>query len=287
MPRRETSELPTDPWQELLHQGDLLEESDAATPAIVDALSRGTDDDANWLYLLAAMAVGRPETRAGRIRDEIATGADTWRRLLRADDAETRAGAVAVLVVSGAATADDGRELARLGRDDDATVVRAHAALGLGVTAGYERDLEDLLDDRDSIVAHAAALALARLGRRDERIAVTLGRALIAGAESPTERPPWDELYADWPDELVGLGEAARPVLPMLLDALETTEDPLLPVLADAALAIAADDDDRREVARRLVSRSAELWKRAHLRSTPADHGLPERRDALRAWLDR
>jgi hypothetical protein len=74
MVESETFELPEDPWDELLHQGDVFEESVHATPAIVAALERGTDDDTTWLHVLAAMCVGRPERRAERIRTEAKRG---------------------------------------------------------------------------------------------------------------------------------------------------------------------------------------------------------------------
>jgi hypothetical protein len=282
----ETSELPEDPWDELIHQGDVFPESVRAVPAILDALEAGTDDDASWLYLLAAMCVGRPKRRAAEIREAARAGAATYRQLLADAGADVRDGAIGVLVAAKAVKAEDRRRFVTMARDDPDTRVRGSAALALGIGEGSESELERLLDDPD--VRHPAALALAQREHVDDLVVRILAEELIATADrpSPTELPPWDALYPDWTRELSSLGDAARPAIPLLLDALPHAPPWLGVNLVEAALDIAGRDEAlRREIAASLVD-TDRPWERAdELEYRLGDRGLAPGRDELRDWL--
>lgn len=286
MANSETFGLPEDPWDELIHQGDVFPESVRAVPAILDALEAGTDDDANWLYLLAAMCFGRPERRAEEIREAARAGARTYRRLLEDDRGDAREAAIGILVAAEAAEAVDRARFERMADGDPETRVRMSAALALGVLGGSEAALERLLHDED--VRHAAALALAKGNRVDDRVVRILAEELIDVSEvrSPTELPPWAASYPDWSEELSSLGRAARPAIPLLLDALPHAPPWLGVDVVDAALRIAARDDDlRREIVRRLVESDAPWERGSELEYRLRGHRLPRRRDELRDWL--
>jgi hypothetical protein len=282
----ETFGLPEDPWDELIHQGDVDERSVAAVPRLLAALEAGTHDDAGLLYLLAAMCVGRPERAAATIRDTVRPGTELLKAFLPASEEDVRAGAVGALAAAEAVDDETADRLADLARRDDAAVVRAHAMLGLGLFDGPDDPLlERMAEDEDPTVRHAAALALAHRGHTDERVVgVHVDALLDAGEhESPTERPPWDALYPDWTAELTAIGPAAVIAIPRLVEELPRLEPWLAVDVAAIALELTREDEDlRSDVLRALVDADPPWKRRLELGARLEEEGLPPARDDLR-----
>lgn len=282
-------------WDELIDQGNVFPESVERTPELVAAVRRGAEDPADLMYLLAAMSVGKPDRLAERIRALVREGADAYVGLLDADDAEVRVAAVSVLVAAEAGEAD---RLARLA-DDVEPLVRMTAALAFGALGARIGVVERLLEDGDATVRHAAALALQKVSRIDQRVVQTLVRgALNDDGEVPRERPPWDVLYPDASLSVLELDPPMlEPALPFLLGRLGEGERVEALSAAELALEIAfgkrragAKAPKRltplqRDVLERLAGGS-DAWKsRAHMESVMSDYGLPTKRRELQGWL--
>lgn len=283
---------------EIDRRGDVNQASLDALPKVLEALEGGTPDAAGLLYVIAGMAVGRPERIAERIRAAGLAAKDTLARSLTADSADARAGAVSALVAVGASDTD---RIARLA-GDQSPLVRRTVALAFGVSAARITVVERLLEDDDETVRYAAALALQKVERLDQRVARTLaaGAAAPAVATPATDSAPWSKLYPQAEDALSALApELVEPILPLLLDRFRGTAGSEATSSAELLLKLGFGSRPQRPRTKPptrltavqrdvldLLAAGGDAWKaRARMAAALGAYGLPAKRADLQRWL--